>query len=90
MSEFLVGEKVIMKNSLSHCLIIETKNDQILVQTEDGLKQWVSSDGVFRMLLETEDGLKQWVSTDGVFRMLLEIDPKPSSMDHLNELWDMD
>lgn len=70
MSEFLVGEKVIMKNSLSHGLIIETKDDQILVQTEDGLKQWVSSDGVFRMLLETE--------------------PEPKSMDHLNELWDID
>ena len=70
MSEFLVGEKVIMKSSLSHGLIIETKEDQVLVQTEDGLKQWVS--------------------TDGVFRMLLEIDPKPSSMDHLNELGDMD
>ena len=70
MSEFLVGEKVIMKSSLSHGLIIETKEDQVLVQTEDGLKQWVS--------------------TDGVFRMLLEIAPKPSSMDHLNELWDMD
>ena len=70
MSEFLVGEKVIMKSSLSHGLIIETKEDQVLVQTEDGLKQWFS--------------------TDGVFRMLLEIDPKPSSMDHLNELWDMD
>ena len=54
MNQILAGEKVVLKDNLSYGLVLETKDDQVLVQTEDGLKQWVSNNDVLKLLLETD------------------------------------
>ena len=54
MNQILAGEKVVLKDNLSYGLVLETKDDQVLVQTEDGLKQWVSTNSVLKLLLETD------------------------------------
>jgi hypothetical protein len=54
MNQILAGEKVVLKDNLSYGLVLETKDDQVLVQTEDGLKQWVSTSSVLKLLLETD------------------------------------
>jgi len=54
MNNLLIGEKVVMKDNLGYGIVMEKKDDQVLIQTEDGMKQWVSSSNVLKLLLETD------------------------------------
>jgi len=54
MNNLLIGEKVVMKDNLGYGIVMEKKDDQVLIQTEDGMKQWVPSSNVLKLLLETD------------------------------------